>query len=146
MNDGYLGNVNLKRVGVELSYTEEQVAEILKCSQDPVHFIKNYVKIVHVDKGLVPFDMWNFQEDMVNTFKDNRFIICKMPRQVGKTTTTVGYMLWSVLFSENYVVGILANKGQLARDILAKIQLAYEHLPLWLQQGIITWNKGNIEL
>jgi hypothetical protein len=69
-----------------------------------------------------------------------------MPRQVGKTTTTVGYMLWSVLFSENYIVGILANKGQLARDILAKIQLAYEHLPLWLQQGIITWNKGNIEL
>jgi len=122
MNDGYLGNVNLKRVGVELSYTEEQVAEILKCSQDPVYFIKKYVKIVHVDKGLVPFDMWNFQEDMVSAFKDNRFIICKMPRQVGKTTTTVGYMLWSVLFSENYVVGILANKGQLARDILAKIQ------------------------
>jgi hypothetical protein len=146
MNDGYLGNVNLKKVGVELSYTEEQVAEIFKCSQDPVYFIKKYVKIVHVDKGLVPFDMWNFQEDMVNTFKDNRFIICKMPRQVGKTTTTVGYMLWSVLFSENYIVGILANKGQLARDILAKIQLAYEHLPLWLQQGIITWNKGNIEL
>ena len=146
MDDGYLGNVNLKKVGVELSYTEEQVAEIFKCSQDPVYFIKNYVKIVHVDKGLVPFDMWNFQEDMVNTFKDNRFIICKMPRQVGKTTTTVGYMLWSVLFNETYVVGILANKGQLARDILAKIQLAYEHLPLWLQQGIITWNKGNIEL
>ena len=80
MNDGYLGNVNLKKVGVELSYTEEQVAEIFKCSQDPVYFIKNYVKIVHVDKGLVPFDMWNFQEDMVNSFKDNRFIICKMPR------------------------------------------------------------------
>jgi hypothetical protein len=146
MSDGYLGNVNLKRVGVELKYTEEQVTEILKCTEDPVYFIKNYVKIVNVDHGLVPFDMWPFQEDMVRTFKDNRFCIAKMPRQVGKTTTTVGFMLWSVLFQDDYSIAILANKGSLAREILGRIQYAYEYLPLWLQQGIITWNKGNIEL
>ena len=146
MSDGYLGNVNLKRVGVELKYTEEQVTEILKCTEDPVYFIKNYVKIVNVDRGLVPFDMWPFQEDMVRTFKDNRFCIAKMPRQVGKTTTTVGFMLWSVLFQDDYSIAILANKGSLAREILGRIQYAYEYLPLWLQQGIITWNKGNIEL
>ena len=146
MNDGYLGNERLKRVGIELSYTEEQVAEILKCTEDPVHFIRTYVKIVNVDHGLVPFDMWNFQEDMVREFHNNRFCIAKMPRQVGKTTTTVGYMLWCVLFQEEYTVGILANKGQLAQDILGKIQKAYEYLPIWLQQGIITWNKRSLEL
>jgi hypothetical protein len=83
---------------------------------------------------------------MVRTYKDNRFCIAKMPRQVGKTTTTVGFMLWSVLFQDDYSIAILANKGSLAREILGRIQYAYEYLPLWLQQGIITWNKGNIEL
>ena len=146
MDDGYLGNARLKRTGTELSYTEEQVLEIAKCADDPVYFIKNYVKIVNVDRGLIPFDMWDFQEDMVRTFHDNRFTIAKMPRQVGKTTTTVGYMLWAAIFNEEYTIGILANKGQLARDILGRIQKAYEYLPQWLQQGIMTWNKGSLEL
>lgn len=146
MNDGYLGNERLKRVGVEIQYTEEQAVEIAKCIEDPVYFIKKYVKIVNVDKGLVPFDMWPFQEDMVKSFHENRFSICKMPRQVGKTTTTVGYMLWCVLFQDEYNIAILANKGQLAQEILSRIQKAYEYLPLWLQQGIIVWNKRNIEL
>jgi hypothetical protein len=146
MDDGYLGNARLKRTGTELSYTEEQVIEIAKCAEDPVYFIKNYVKIVNVDRGLIPFDMWDFQEDMVRTFHNNRFTIAKMPRQVGKTTTTVGYMLWAAIFNEEYTVGILANKGQLARDILGRIQKAYEYLPSWLQQGIMTWNKGSLEL
>ena len=144
--DGYLGNQRLKKVGVELSYTEEQVAEIIKCTENPVHFIRNYVKIVNVDHGLVPFNMWPFQEEMVKTFHENRFCIAKMPRQVGKTTTTVGYMLWSVLFNPDYTVGILANKGSLAREILDRLTKAYEYLPLWLQQGVVVWNKGNIEL
>lgn len=143
---GYLGNIRLKQVGVELTYTIEQVEEILKCQNDPVYFIKSYVKIVNVDKGLVPFDMWPFQEKMVNSFHENRFNIAKMPRQCGKTTTSVGYMLWCVLFNEEYTIGILANKGSLAREILGRLQKAYEYLPLWLQQGIVVWNKGNIEL
>ena len=146
MDKGYLGNDRLKKVGIEISYTEEQVEEILKCSEDPIHFIKKYVQIVHVDKGLVPFDMWPFQEEMVQKFHNNRFSICKMPRQVGKTTTTVGYMLWAVLFNVDYTIGILANKGSLAREILGRLQKAYEYLPLWLQQGIVVWNKGNLEL
>ena len=146
MDDGYLGNARLKRTGTELSYTEEQVLEIAKCAEDPVYFIKTYVKIVNVDRGLITFDMWDFQEDMVRTFHENRFTIAKMPRQVGKTTTTVGYMLWAAIFNEEYTIGILANKGQLARDILGRIQKAYEYLPQWLQQGIMTWNKGSLEL
>ena len=145
-NDGYLGNSSLKRVGEAISYTEDQAIELARCIDDPVYFIKNYVKIVNVDRGLVPFEMWPFQEEMVHTFHENRFSIAKMPRQVGKTTTTAGYMLWCVLFQENYNIAILANKGSLARDILSRIQYSYEYLPKWLQQGIITWNKGNIEL
>ena len=144
--DGYLGNPKLKRVGEEISFTTDQVIEFQKCLSDPVYFIEKYVKIVNVDRGLIPFDMWDFQKDMVREFHNNRFSICKMPRQVGKTTTTVGYMLWCVLFQEDYNIAILANKGQLAQEILSRIQKAYEYLPKWLQQGIIVWNKRNIEL
>jgi hypothetical protein len=143
---GYLGNPKLKRSGVQVEYTNDQLIEITRCIKDPVYFIKNYVKIVNVDLGLIPFDMWNFQEEMVRGFHSNRFSIAKMPRQVGKTTTTAGYMLWAVLFSDDYKIAILANKGDLARDILGRIKYSYEYLPLWMQQGIMEWNKGNIVL
>jgi hypothetical protein len=145
-NLGYRDNPLLKKVGVQHEYTKEEIDEYIKCSQDPIYFIVNYIKIVNVDEGLMPFRMWDFQKEMVKTFKDNRFVIMKMPRQVGKTTTTVGYLLWHTIFTDQQNVAILANKGSLARDILAKYQLAYENLPTWLQQGVVTWNKGNVEL
>ena len=143
---GYLGNPKLKRSGVQVEYTNDQLIEITRCIKDPVYFIKNYVKIVNVDLGLISFDMWDFQVEMVRGFHSQRFSIAKMPRQVGKTTTTAGYMLWAVLFSDDYKIAILANKGDLARDILGRIKYSYEYLPLWMQQGIMEWNKGNIVL
>jgi hypothetical protein len=143
---GYNGNSSLKRAGVEIEYTHDQLIEITKCIKDPVYFIKKYVKIVNVDEGLVPFNMWPFQVEMVKGFHANRFSIAKMPRQVGKTTTAAGYMLWCVLFTDDYKIAILANKGDLARDILGRIKYAFEYLPLWMQQGIVEWNKGNIVL
>lgn len=142
----YLGNKNLKASDVKVPWEEDNIKEYIKCSQDHVYFIKNYVKIVNVDKGLVPFDLWPFQEEMVNTMVDNRFIICKMPRQVGKTTTVAALLLWYILFHENFNIAILANKDRQAREILSRIQYAYEYLPKWLQQGVLEWNKGNIEL
>lgn len=142
----YLGNPRLKNAGVVHQYTKEELEEYIKCAQDVEYFARNYVKIVNVDRGLMNFDMWDFQAKMLHTFKDNRFAICKLPRQVGKSTTSVTYILWLILFTDQQNVAILANKGALARDLLAKIQLAYEHLPMWLQQGVLTWNKGNIEL
>jgi hypothetical protein len=145
-NDAYRDNPLLKKVGVEHKFTEEQVQEYIKCAKDPVYFCMNYIKIVNVDEGLIPFKMWEFQKEMLNLFKDNRFVITKCPRQVGKTTTTVGYLLWATIFTDAQNVAVLANKGSLARDILAKYQLAYENLPQWLQQGVVTWNKGNVEL
>ena len=142
----YRDNPLLKRAGVELSYTQEQIDEYLKCSVDPVYFSAKYIKIVNVDNGLMPFEMWDFQKEMVRVYHENRFSIVKCPRQVGKTTTSVAYLLWLTLFSDQQNVAVLANKGSLARDILAKYQLAYENLPQWLQQGVVTWNKGNVEL
>jgi hypothetical protein len=144
--DSYRDNPLLKKVGVDHQYTKEQIEEYVKCSKDPVYFCMNYIKIVNVDEGLINFKMWDFQKEMINLFKDNRFVITKCPRQVGKTTTTVGYLLWATIFTDSQNVAVLANKGSLARDILAKYQLAYENLPQWLQQGVVTWNKGNVEL
>ena len=146
MSKSYLGNPNLKGVGVSVDWTPEAVEDYKKCMESPLYFIKKYVQIVNVDRGLVPFDMWDFQEDMINNFHDERFVICKMPRQTGKSTTIISYLLHYVLFNAEVNVAILANKGAVARELLSRLQLAYEHLPKFLQQGVTVWNKGNIEL
>ena len=145
-NAGYLGNPLLKKAGTEEEFTEKQIEEYIKCSDDPVYFIKNYVRIVNVDEGLVPFEMYPFQEKIVNTVHNNRFTIAKLPRQSGKTTTVVSYFLHYILFNEDVNIAILANKGSLARDILGRLQLAYENLPGFLQQGIKVWNRGDMQL
>jgi len=145
-NESYLGNRNLKRSYVELEWTRDQVTEFVKCARDPVYFIENYVKIVNVDRGLIPFKPYDYQKNIINLSDKERFVICKMPRQVGKTTVVVGIIMHRVLFNENYSVAILAHKEKQAREILSRIQLAYEHMPKWLQQGIVEWNKGNVEL
>jgi len=146
MAEAYLGNPNLKRVNTPHEYTKEQIQEFQKCQDDPIYFMENYMKIVSLDEGLVPFEMYDFQKHIVRTIHDNRFTICKLPRQSGKSTTTVSYLLHYALFNPNSNIAILANKSSTARDILGRLQLAYENLPKWLQQGIINWNKGNIEL
>ncbi len=142
----YLGNPKLKAPGVQIQWTLESATEYAKCQNDPIYFIKNYMKIINMDKGEMLFEMWPFQETMVNTFDDNRFTICKLCRQVGKSTTVCAYFLWLVLFKPTQALGILANKGDLARVLLAKITFAYEALPFWLQQGVVEWNKGSIKL
>jgi len=145
-NDAYLGNPNLKKVNTPVEYTKEQIIEFQKCEKDPIYFMETYMKIVSLDEGLVPFKMYDFQKHIVRTIHDNRFTICKLPRQSGKSTTTVSYLLHYALFNPNSNIAILANKSSTARDILGRVQLAYENLPKWLQQGVINWNKGNIEL
>lgn len=145
-NENYLGNPNLKRIGVEQDFTEEQVEEYVKCSQDPLYFISNYIKIVTLDDGLQQFKPWDFQEDLLQTIHDNRFVICKFPRQTGKSTCVISYLLHYVLFTPDVRVGILANKQATARELLHRLKLAYENLPMWLQQGVEEWNKSTIEL
>ena len=142
----YLGNPNLKKAFVSQEFTKENILEFQKCMNDPQYFIEKYIKIVSLDRGLISFDMYPFQKEMVGTFHNNRFSICKLPRQSGKTTTIISYILHYVLFNESVNVAILANKAATARDILSRLQLAYENLPKWLQQGIMSWNKGSLEL
>ena len=142
----YLGNPNLKKTNTPVEFTKENIIEYGKCAEDPLYFIKNYVQIVSLDHGLVPFEMYGFQEDMVSTMHDNRFSIFKLPRQSGKSTIIISYLLHYALFNANVNIAVLANKSVTARDILSRLQLAYENLPKWMQQGIIAWNKGNIEL
>jgi hypothetical protein len=144
--DAYLSNPNLKRANTPIQFTEEQIIEFLTCKEDPVYFAKKYIKIVNVDDGLVKFNMWSFQERLITNFHKNRFNICKMPRQCGKTTTVVSYLLHYIVFNDNVNVGILANKASTSREILGRLQLSYENLPKWMQQGIVSWNKGSLEL
>ena len=146
MEDIYLGNPLLKKANVAQEFTQEQILEFMACKQDPVYFAKQYVKIVSLDEGLVPFEPYDFQERLINNFHENRFNICKMPRQTGKSTTSVSYLLHYAVFNDNVNIGILANKAATARDLLGRLQTAYENLPKWMQQGIISWNKGSLEL
>jgi hypothetical protein len=146
MSDVYLGNPNLKKANTPLEFTKEQIEEFIKCKSDPVYFAKNYIQIVSLDEGLVPFQPYPFQEKLIKRFHENRFNICMMPRQTGKSTTSVSYLLHYLIFNDSVNVGILANKASTARELLSRLQLAYENLPKWMQQGILVYNKGNMEL
>ena len=144
--DIYLGNPNLKKANTAVEFTEENIREFIKCREDPVYFARNYVQIVSLDEGLVPFQPYDFQEKLINNFHEERFNICKMPRQTGKSTTVVAYLLHYAVFNDSVNIGILANKAATARELLGRLQTAYENLPKWMQQGIISWNKGSLEL
>ena len=146
INNGYLGNSSLKRTEVQHSYTEEQVLELAKCASDPTYFIDNYCYIVTLDHGLQPFKLYDCQKEKIQVIHNNRKVIIMEGRQQGKTSTSAAYILWYTLFQDSKTVAILANKATTAREIISRYQLMYENLPLWMQQGIKTWNKGDVEL
>ncbi|MBK02956.1 MAG: terminase [Acidimicrobiaceae bacterium] len=146
MSDQYLGNMLLKRADVQHNFTKEEVEEYVKCRDNIIYFLETHAKIVHVDKGLISFDLYPFQKDLIKTISENRNVIVKTGRQVGKSTTTLGWLLHYVLFNQSKTVGILANKAATARELLGRIQIAYQHLPKYLQQGLREWNKGSLEL
>ena len=142
---GYLGNPNVKRDGVETSFTKEEIQEYQKCMQDPAYFARKYVKIISLDEGLVPFDLYPYQEKMFKHFKDNRFSIILACRQSGKSISSVVYLLWYACFHPEKTIAILANKGAVAREMLSRITLALENLPYFLQPGCKALNKGSVE-
>ena len=142
----YNGNPNLKQIGTPVSYTLEQMREIQKCILDPIYFIETYCQIVSLDKGLVPFKLYDCQKEKVHTILNNRKVILMEGRQQGKTITSAACILWYTLFQENKTVAILANKSSAAREVLSRYELMYEMLPMWMQQGVKTFNKGDIEL
>ena len=142
---GYNGNVNLKRKGVSVEFSQEMVGEFIKCAQNPVYFAEKYIQIVHVDKGLIPISLYDYQKEIVDKITNNRRVTVVTSRQAGKTTTAVAVILHYIIFNEHKTVALLANKGDAAREILDRIKIAYEALPKWLQQGVMEWNKGSVE-
>jgi hypothetical protein len=142
---GYLGNVNLKRKGTAVEFTQEMVHEYIKCASDPTYFAEKYIQIVHVDHGLIPIELYDYQKEIVEKITNNRRVTVVTSRQAGKTTTAVAVILHYVLFNDHKTVALLANKGDAAREILDRIKIAYEALPKWMQQGVVEWNKGSVE-
>jgi len=146
-NQGYRNNPKLKPPGVEIPYTKEQLEEYVKCANDPVYFCSKYVKVKTLDKGVMPFKLYDYQEKFVREIHKNRFVISKWPRQSGKSTSVIGYICHYVTFNQSVNVAILANKLKTAKDeLFAKLQLAYENLPQFLQQGVVEWNKTSFKL
>jgi hypothetical protein len=142
----YNGNPNLKRSGVQVNWTPEMVQEWVKCSEDVVYFVKRYMKIVNVDRGLIAFEPYDYQIEMLHSMQEERYCIFATSRQAGKSTVTCAFILWYILFNSDKNVALLANKAETAREILGKVQLAYQHLPKWLQHGVNEWNKGSFVL
>ena len=142
----YKNNPLLKQRGVQIEFTKKQVQEVIKCSQDAEYFLNSYIKVISLDDGIVPFHPYPFQQKLVQSFSDNRFTICKLPRQSGKSVTVTAYLIHQAIFRDNINIAILANKRETAYELMAKLQTSYENLPKWLQQGVIAWNKGSIEL
>jgi hypothetical protein len=142
----YKANPLLKQRGVSLDFTKEQVQEVIRCSQDPEYFLNQYIKVISLDEGIVPFHPYPFQRELIQSFHGNRFTICKLPRQSGKSVTVTAYLIHQALFRDNINIAILANKRETSFELMAKLQTSYENLPKWLQQGVLAWNKGSIEL
>lgn len=142
----YKGNVNLKSKGVPIEWTGERLQEYLKCREDPIYFALTYMKVVHVDRGLIPFKLYDYQEKIIDLVSNHRRVSVLTSRQAGKTSVAAAIILHYILFNEHKTVALLANKGDAAREILDRIKLAFESLPDWLQQGVVEWNKGSIEL
>lgn len=143
---GYNGSPNLKKSGVSVNFTQEMVDEWKRCKDDIIYFAERYIKIVHVDHGLIPIKLYDYQIEIIQNFINNRRSLAVTGRQQGKTTTATVIILHYILFNKYKLVGLLANKGDAALEIMSRIQLAYEYLPKWLQPGIVEWNKGSIEL
>lgn len=141
----YNGNANLKRKGIDIQWTPDMLKEYVKCAKDVLHFVETYIKIVHVDHGLIPLKVYDYQKEIIEKMEANRQVAVCTSRQAGKTTTAVAVILHYVLFNDHKTVALLANKGDAAREILDRIKIAYEALPKWMQQGVAEWNKGSVE-
>ena len=145
MNETYLGNAQVKRDGVQQSWTKEDIKEYQRCMKDPVYFAEKYAKDISLDKGLVPFKLYPYQKDMFEHFQNNRFSIILACRQSGKSISSCIYILWYALFHPDQTIAVLANKGATAREMLARITLALENIPFFLQPGCKALNKGSLE-
>ena len=143
--DTYQYNSLVKKDGVVQEWTQDEVHEYAKCMASPGYFAETYVKIISLDEGLVPFNLYPYQEKMFEHFNNNRFSIILACRQSGKSISSVAYLLWYAIFHPEKTIAVLANKGSTSREMLGRVTLMLENLPFFLQPGCKTLNKGSIE-
>ena len=131
-------------VGIE--YDAHRVQELLRCAQSAAYFIGKYVKIQHPMKGMIPFDLYPYQVEMLNTMQHNRKTIVLSARQTGKSQTSAAFLLWYALFHEDKTVLIASNKNSNALEMISRIRYMYETVPDWLKSGITAdgWNKLSV--
>lgn len=144
---GYNGNPNLPLPTEDYTLAESELEEYVKCLNDPLYFIANFVKITQVDEGIITFKPWKFQETVIHALETNRFVIAKLPRQSGKSTVIIcGYFLWYILFHTDVSVALLANKEETAIMLLDRLKESFELLPRFLKQGVEKWDQKLIKL
>lgn len=137
-------NSLVKRGHSKSSYDSFKLQELKKCIQDPIYFMKNYMKIQHPTRGAMDFDMYEYQEELVACWRDNRFSISLLPRQSGKTTCAAGFLLWYAMFNADSTILVAAHQFSGASEIMQRIRYAYEECPDFLRAGVIEYNKGSI--
>ena len=142
----YKGNPLINGPGIAKEYTLEQAMEWAKCKEDPIYFIENYIKIVTLDYGLQLMKLYPFQKNIINTFYANDKIISACGRQLGKSTVMAAILCHYIIFNDAKNCAILAHQARAAKEILDRVKKAYEYIPNWMKHGVVTWNKGSIEL
>jgi hypothetical protein len=138
-------NEFLKAPHAQTEYTPHLVQELARCSKDPVYFMRNYIFVQHPKRGKVPFDLYDYQVEMVDCIHNNRHSIVLASRQVGKTITIAIYLLWFAMFHRDKTVLVASNKFSNALEIMQRVQFAYEELPHWLKPGVSEFNKTSME-
>lgn len=142
---GYNGNNNLPKAGSRYSLTQEQLEEYKKCLDSPSYFAENYFKIVSLDDGLQTIKLYDFQKEAADAYLETNKLLLATSRQIGKTTIATVIVLHYALFNEHKTTFVLGNKAATAHEVLGRIKLAYEYLPMWLKPGVVEWNKTSIE-
>ena len=141
----YKKNPNILNGRATFEYSVIQKLEYIKCMKDIVYFSRKYVKIISIDEGVIPFNLYDYQEELLQLYQNNRYVISMQCRQSGKTQTTATHILHYATFNPTKVIAILANKAAQAREILQRVQMSYENLPYFLKQGVTVYNKGSMK-
>jgi hypothetical protein len=115
--------------------------EFAKCASDPIYFMKRYAKIQHPKRGKILFDLYPFQEDVLQEFNENRYNIVLKSRQLGISTLIAGYSLWMMLFNNDKNILVIATKQETAKNLVTKVRVMYDNLPSWLKTGVQEDNK-----
>ena len=128
----------VKPAGHQQEFEHWQVAEVLRCASDAVYFIREYVMIQNPVKGAMKFDLFDYQENLINVYQNNRLSISLLSRQCGKTQTAAAFLLWWAIFKKDQRILIASKDQEGATDIMSRLWYSYEELPWWLKPGTRT--------